>query len=243
MALTFFWRCGDPSGSTTLGGDDYSAGDTTATLTSATLSTTRARVGTYSLYSAGVGHNAAFSPTSIAVPSEGSAALSIYIDNSLVEWSSLLRLVGSGDDQISLRLNSSPNNDELILKIQRDGETDGDVVTSAANLALDTWYGIVIRWRSSDNSRAIEVYDASNSLITSASSTASVLFPTSFTEIRIGDDGGGGAWQAYIDNVFIADDYDEPLEDYLDITSYTEYSGGGPSIAVLSAYYRMMRDA
>ena len=34
---------------------------------------------------------------------------------------------------------------------------------------------------------------------------------------------------AHIDNVFIADAYDEPLEDYLDITSYTEYGGAAAS--------------
>jgi hypothetical protein len=27
----------------------------------------------------------------------------------------------------------------------------------------------------------------------------------------------------YIKNIFVADDYNEPLEDYLGITSYTEY--------------------
>jgi hypothetical protein len=237
MALRFFWRCE----STTLDGtDDYSASDTTATANGAvSLDAGASRVGTNGILVGGGGQHYRFDNTTIGndLTTEGSMAFSYRVTANpagLADFGVILRGAGSNDYFKTRIVNSYTGDAGTVRFVTRSSDTGGAEVSlnpsSGANALADaTWYGVVVRWDQVNSLRRLEVYDSAGALIEAVENTSAFVAPISFTSstgIRIGED-SGFAVTAHIDNVFIADAYDEPLEDYLDITSYTEYGGGG----------------
>lgn len=230
MALKFFWRC---EGTTLDGTHDYSAGDTTATLTSgAAINTDAARIGTNGLDCPTIGDYASFAISSgdLISQSVGALAFSFRLVAFLPSNSLFQAKNSANSSQITVQMigTDDATGRELQFRIRLHGGIDKSVGTTAANLALNTWYAVVCRWDEPANDMRIEVYDAAGSLITAVEDLATNFDqPTGLDSLRIGETLNFGSSDFHIDNVFIADTYAEPLENFLDITSYTEYGASG----------------
>ena len=237
MALRFFWRC---EGTTLDGTHDYSASDTTATANgSVSIDAAAARVGSNGILVAAGGQHYRFDNTTIGndLTTEGSMAFSFRVTANpagLSDFGVKLRGAGSNDYFQTRIVNSYTGNAGQIRFVTKSSDTGGTEVSltpSSAGNALEdaVWYGVVVRWDQVASLRRLEIYDVDGVLIEAVDNTSGFVAPISFTSttgIRIGED-SGFAVTAHIDNVFIADAYDEPLEDFLDITSYTEYGAAG----------------
>lgn len=229
MALTFFWRC---EGTTFSGTDDYSAGDDTPTANGGiVLSSTQARVGTNSIFAEEFTKYYAFDSASIFDSTEGSCGFSIYF-NTVNSGSILMQFTDASEGDNRIRITVSGT--DINLEIGKVFETSVNVATSGVSLTTGVWYGIVARWGSTAEDAAIEVYNASNTLIDSTENTSvgSAVWNTDIDTIHIGDEGAASP-DAYIDNVFVADTYAEPIESNFTITSYTNYSDGSSSSGLL----------
>jgi hypothetical protein len=228
MALTFFWRCE----ATTLAGDDYSAGDTTATASGTpTIAAGGARVGTNGIVTTDASDWYYFDPTSIAATDVGSAAFSIQFPSSVP---------GSGYDYGISIIDAGGTN---YLKTRTAGAASGfgfrsakagvtnTVSTTGITIDAATWYGVVIRWDFPNDLMRIEVYDAAGSLLGYAEDSASDTSdyeptgPFASFGLRIGNL-STQTNVVYIDNVFVSDAYAEPLQNNLTITAYSSYDSG-----------------
>ena len=121
---------------------------------------------------------------------------------------------------------------ELLLRIRMAGGANVTLATTAADLQLNTQYFVVARWDEPNNDRRLEVYDSAGSLITAVEDlTTNYDQPSGINELRIGRTSGMNN-DMHIDNVFIADAYAEALEDFYNITSYTDYGVNDYTIVV-----------
>jgi hypothetical protein len=135
----------------------------------------------------------------------------------------------AGGDAIFVAMTGT---DELIMAHKVNGAYNVNVSTTAANLTTGVWYGVVARWDTVANVFRVEVYDALGALIQGVENTAQNLaMQADTTTIQIGTIDAGAVCS--FDNIFIANDYDEPLEDFLTITSYTAYGAAATSILPL----------
>lgn len=234
MALKFFWRC---EGTTLDGTHDFTAGDNTATLNSAAVINTDAvRVGTNGLDCPTSNDHAKFVVSSgdIIHSTTGSFALSFRI-TTFTAGAWLFTALNTGASTNFIQFDMVGTDDatgrELRFQIRQAGNPAHSITTTGADLAEGTWYAAVCRYDQTANDIGIEVYNSDGSLRTSIyDTTTSFLVPTGINELRIGE-GGGTAVDEHIDNVFCADAYAEPLEDFLDITSYTAYGASGGEVA------------
>jgi hypothetical protein len=230
MALTFFWRCE----STTLSGtDDYvqSGGDTTPTAGGTpSIAAGGAFVGTNGIIAA-AGQNYRFDTgTAVFDPNVGAFGMLFRINTFNNQARPLMIRGATAANQYSLQLVGT---DEIKFMV---GDPDGSNVaatTTAANLALDTDYGLVCRWDQPNSHLVIEVYSDPLGTPTLLQSVDAGAF-TAPTELaaadrfRIGENSGvGGSFD--IDNIFVSKTYAEPIESNFAITSYTAYSAGGAS--------------
>ena len=229
MALTFFWRC---ESATFSGTDDHSAGDSTPTATGTPDYTTPSFVGTNSLYSIGTEY-VTFDSASIYLEAAGSAAFSFYI----ADWNTDVELLGFHDASVAnnhIKVSVSGTgvaDGEIGLYIRKSGSVNTSIVTTSANLSTSTWYSCVIRWSDTADDVKIEVYNAAGTLLDSAENlSVGDAFSGLIDEFRVGNVSASGSFNVNIDNVMVANDYNEPLEDNLDITSYTLYGGAVAAI-------------
>ena len=237
MAVTFFWRM---EGTTLDATHDFTAGDNTASVVSAAaLDAAAARVGTLGgLF--GQSDRFEFNPSGIVTAGEGSVAGWFRFPSS---WPTnnqghlfYCRGAASANRIEVLSAGTSGN-----LKILHSNATNGtiELATAALSLAADTGYCFVARWNSSINYRSIAVYDDNADLIdevVDAGTDFSSFVPAelgSTSGLRYGDTSGNPGIVIHEDNVFVADTYDELLQNNLLITSYTEYSAVADGIALL----------
>lgn len=229
-APTFFWRA---EGTTLDGTHDYSdggTGDQTASIVSAAaINTDAVRIGTNGLDLPTSGDRAEFDVAAhdLISPAAGAIAFSFRI-TTWVNGFTLVNVSGTdGVDQITVGL---VDDDDILFRIRNSGGTNVTIQTAGAGLTTGTWYAALPRWDQAANDRRIEIFNASGALISSAEDLSTAYDqPTDLTTVRWGDV-SGSAGDVHMDNMFIADAYAEPLEDYLDITSYTEYGAGGSSV-------------
>lgn len=229
MSLLFFWRC---EGTTLDGTHDFTAGDTSATANgSATISAVSPLIGSNSILTAGSASHFRFDSGSIIAAAEGSLSLSFRI-TTWVANGTLFTIFGSSTDNFIQVLMTGT--DELRFQIgSATGPTDISLDTTAANIATGTDYRLIVRWQDSTNSRYIGVFNSSDALISETEdTTTNWVVPTELSgsdRARFGDT--GGALSVFrLDNIAIADDYAEPLEDFFQITSYTDYGAAGIAI-------------
>lgn len=237
MALTFFWRC---EGTTLDGTHDFSAGDTTAAAqNSATLDAAAARIGSSGILVNASGKHYRFDPASIASLSEGAIGFWFRVGGS---QGTMVILRGSSETN-HIRVDLTGLGARVLLSIGNAANGSVSLNTNLGTVNEDittgAWYFVVVRYDISNDRRRVEVYDADMVLIqyhTDLTTDLSAYGPAAFDSsdgIRVGDIGGWTSSTNYlhIDNLFIADDYDEPLQDFADITSYTEYgvSASAPS--------------
>jgi len=231
MALKFYWRC---EGTTLDGTHDFTAGDTTASAGSAgAINSDAARFGTNGIDcpTASDNMNFAVSGTDLVDPSVGSAAFSFRLV-AFVSGQSMLNIRGtSTNDNITVTTlgTDDATGRELRLRYRSTsgGAENRTVDTTNANLAENTWYACVARWDATADLIRLEVYDASGTLIEGVTGSTSISVLTDVVGVYWGEVGAVGGSDLHVDNVFIADAYAEPLEDFLDITSYTAYGASG----------------
>lgn len=232
--LTFFWRC---EGTTLDGTDDFTVGDNTATATG-TADATAMRVGTNGCLVDAISEDFRFdnSTTPIVPVAEGSMGFWLQFPSALPGDGSQIytaRAAAAATDALQIRYDVANDLDWRIANTAA-----GAIVlpTTGGQVTTGTWYFIIVRWDDAANDRRIEIYNTSMSLIDSAEDLATDFTPpgtlnhTSFP--RMGDISAQDV-DIYFDNVFISDNYSEPIEDNATITSFTQYddgTGGGTVI-------------
>ena len=124
--------------------------------------------------------------------------------------------------------NNRSGSGNVRMQVGNDGVGGTNVTTTSQTLAAETWYFLIGRWDQTATTIRVEVYDSSGNSIAFAedSSVASNHWPVTSELDRFEIITGGQFRTSIRDNVFVADAYAEPLEDNLDITSYTNYGGG-----------------
>jgi hypothetical protein len=241
VALTFFWRC---EGTTLDGTDDYSAGDTTATAAnSATINAAAALYGPSGvLTAASATSRYGFDPTSIVNKAVGSAAFSFRFPSSFPGsgFSFGTRIENaSASDTMGTEISST----YARLRVAKSG-VGSIYATATYALVANTIYGCVYRWDFANDKIACELYSAAGALLASSEYTDAAVSTYEIDALttyglRVGNSSGTGTVIMHVDNVFVADAYDEALQDFLTITSYTEYapapSGGD---LVLPQFYQ-----
>lgn len=227
MALSFFWRA---EGLTLDATHDFTAGDNTGTVNSgALINTDAAFIGTNGLDLPTTADFVFFTVSSgdLIDASEGAIGL----------WFRIVTF-GAGRSLFVANNTGAPNNhirlymtgtDELELKIRLVAGADVTLTTTAADLATATWYFVIARWNAVTEDRRIEVYNDDMSLRHAVEDlTTAFDAPTGIDVLSWGDN-LGIAGDHHQDNMFIADTYAEPLEDFSEITSFTQYgAAGGP---------------
>jgi hypothetical protein len=217
-ALTFFWRCEASALDAT---HDFSAGDTSASGSAPT--TTAVRIGTNGCESTSNFDTKDFTATSLFPLSTGSFGYWLQYKTALQSGERHFLVLGSsGNNNFSI---STVNTNELRFTISNNGAGSVTLDTTAVNLAIDTWYFVVARYDQPNSDRRLEVYNTSLALIEGVEDLS-----TGFT--APGELGGtfslgifqGSADDMWIDNVFGANTYSEPLQSKATITSYTSYS-------------------
>ena len=227
MALKFFCRC---EGSTLDGTHDYSAGDTTWALSNASFTNTAPKVGTNSLAITANSGNAQLDISSQDLIAGAQGAVGFWFRvGTWQNGGSLFNASNSSAPNDNIRVYMT-GTDELVFGYRQNGGSNFLVTTDGANIALDTWYFVVGRWHFANDIQSIEIYTADTGAAVYTNNVPNAPFDgtavTSYDNLTIGNIGSNIS-QAYFDNIFIADTYDEAIEDYRVITSYTEYGVSG----------------
>jgi len=228
MALTFFWRC---EGATLdHPGDDFSVGDITANLVTATIGTGAARIGTNGLDCPTASNSAQFdsSGTVLVDRTEGAIGFWVRANTSWPVANQWIAWADDGTGQNYVRIGSAGSGNVRLQIGTATGPTNISLNTTGGPITTGNWFFIIGRWNHTANSRAIEVYD--NAMSLDAGSTEDLItswtLPTAdladTSRPRFGDLGGTDD-DLNLDNIFIADAYDEPIEDNALIESYTQY--------------------
>lgn len=262
MALRFFWRCESTDLDT--GNGDYSAGDTIAQAvgTMPAYNTTAVKVGTNGMYCVASSQRAA----GFALLANGEIIDGVIADGSSAEqyivfsagwWVHYatsatlstglnvggMRLVGDGSNHVEVEAASTT---ALRLAIRATSQSD-KFATLTTSLSADTWYGVVIRVDAPGNKFAIELYNASGTLIEAVENTGATLgaqmpwFISTSTGIQLGCAASRTAGDTYYDNFIISDQYAAPIAANLSITHQNQYSEATSGAAVKAAFYRMLR--
>lgn len=245
MALKFYWRCESTDLDT--GSGDYSAGDTTAQAvgTMPAYNSTAVKVGTNGMYCvASSQRGAGFSLLAAGeiiknVKADGASAESSIVF-SAGWWVNFktsvglspggnfggLRLVGDGSNHIEVEGASTTT---LRLSIRATSQSDKFAALTTA-LSADTWYGIVVRVDAAANKFAIELYNASATLIEAVENTSETLgaqmpwFTSASAGLQLGCLASRAAGDTYYDNFIISDAYNAPIAANLGITHSNQYS-------------------
>lgn len=241
MAITFFWRC---EGTTFDGTHDYSAGDSTPTsLGSPSIASAAAKVGS----------NGISGPVSATSHYAFAAAGILGMVGSVGWWFHNVAAIPASPSVFGFQVVGTDTTDLISVLVSGTYEiqfrnakagTTSNLVSTAANLAADTWYGVIIRWdftTPSSSSKKLEVYDSAGSLIsglpselTGANLTTSV--PADLVSIQCGRHSSGSAVVQYADNFVIGSAYADVTPTMLGYSTYVDFS---PVLAVmLPQFYR-----
>lgn len=244
MALTFFHRCEAENQGT----GDYSAGDTTGSLTNGGLITTAAkRVGTYGVEApTGFAGGLSFTSPGGMWPSNtdpansvGAFGLSFYQPTTLklattnVVFGFRCRNALS-TKYIQLGYGGNGTNGEKNLSLYLVGTGSVTITTTGNQLTAGAWWGVVCRFDYPGDRLALEIYNASGTLVDSVTSTADLsgVVMDDISLVSFGQHQSGTVESTYFDNVFIGDSYDEPIQNNFTIEAYADYvsSVGSPLI-------------
>lgn len=225
MACTMFWRCESTTFDAT---HDFSAGDSTPTAVSLiAIDNTADRYGTNGI-NANVTSNDyyEFDAASIFSTTEGAVGFKLQIKATGGDTEILAAYnAGAPSDQIILQTNGT---DELLMRHRVNGGDNNTVTTTAADMAVDTWYGVVIRWDTNAEVFRIEVYNDNGTLKHGVSNAIAISPQGALTIFSLGTNNGSARF--WIDNFVVGNDYDDPIQTWIDYTSYTQISGGSSSI-------------
>lgn len=240
MSATLIWRC---EGTTLDGTDDYTLGDSTASLiNSGVIEAAAARVGTNGLtapasFAGGATFNLANNgifPGTLASPADLVCSFAFSM-----KWATAVAATSGAS--VGLKFQGTVANDYIQVLTTNPGSnltlglrnaTNGllSLTTSGGTITADAWFGVVCRLNFATDSRKIEIYDASGVLVDSAVDTATDLASYVPADIKatagliLGQHPGAHAQATYFDNFLISTDYNAPLQNNLVITSATQYT-------------------
>lgn len=257
MSATFFWRC---EGTTLDGTDDFSLGDTTASLiNSGSISATAVRVGTNGLLApATFAGGAAFNLANSGIFNGTLTAPSDLVTSFAFSFKWVTSIYGTAGSVIGFKFQGTAANDHLQVQSTTGGTdltlrsrnaTNGsaDLTTAGGVLVADAWYGCVCRVDYANDKRSIEIYNASGTLVDSASDTSTDLSANVPADIKttaglvLGQKPASHGNDAYFDNFMISTVYDAPLQNNLTIASYTSYSESTTVLPKFMNQYRQRR--
>lgn len=204
IALSFFWGMEG----TTYYDAEVALGSGSGTLLSAgtgsSVSTVTYKVGTHAYLGAGSGSETGveFAPAANIDHLKGSVGFWFRRPSSN-DLQGLFLLRYDDDNRIFIL---TPDSDKLRW-FYKAANTGFDItVTTGTSLSLNTWYFLIMRWDKAGNAYSIAVYDDSETLMFSSSSTASTgTWAGSPTSMKIGD------WVAtsrsqFLDSVMVSAD-------------------------------------
>jgi len=207
--ITFFWR----TEGETLGDDDYSDGDTTATIQGTiAINSTQVKVGTNSidLFTMWGRYEFDISSSDILSGSECRIGFWLYMDGD----DDSVRFIHAEDgtdssDYFDIERASSSG------EVRLDWKIDGGTVviaTTDANMSEDTWYWIEVYWNSATPTRQVHIFDDSSneqgSGATNSSSFTTIAFATG--TLQIGN--AIGVTPNYnLDNIIFSNDSSQSL--------------------------------
>lgn len=242
-ANLFFTRC---ESDTLDGTHDHSVGDTSATgVNTPTYSSAAAKIGTNGCENTANGAHNEFtvSTDDIIQRDEGSVGLWVQFPTTWITGQ-LVFVANGASANDNIRIETVGTDDatgrEFLFRHRVAGISNFTVSTNDVDVQLATWYFVVIRWDEAADDRRLEVYNTSLSLVGTPAQDLTTVFGQqtgAFTLMEFGDTAVHNR-DVYIDNVMIDDDYSATLETKGNISSYTNYSGGGASIP---AIYRVLR--
>lgn len=230
MAIRFFWGCEDINLSA---GVDYSAGDTSAAATGGpAISATGVKVGTNGIVTDTFAEYYSFdcSGTNLAQPAEGACGFWVNFPTWPTATAANIGVALYGANASDYIVTEVATGGTIRVKSSRNGGTTAtaEITTS---LSAATWYFIVFRWDTANTLLKIEAYTGTSTTpaFSATNSSAANCMPVALasgTGVRIGNKTGTISTTTYYDNIFISDDYDEPLHlygnrDITDIDSYT----------------------
>jgi len=223
MSCTFFWRC---EGTTLTGPNDFSAGDTTATAVSlVAIASGAAKFGSNGL-DANVTSGDYYEFASASIFDVGANAIGFKLQIKATGADTEIFTVynaGAPSDQVSL---TTSGTDELQLRHRVNGGDNNTFTTTAADMAVDTWYGVVLRWDAAADLQRIEVYNDAGTLLHGVTSSTAISPQGALTIWKIGTDNGSARF--WIDNIVVGNSYSDPIETWINYsTGYTQISGGG----------------
>ena len=221
--IVFWWRVEALDFSADNGTTDYSIGDDVGTFASDAAINTDARYGT-----TGNGldipsdyDNVYFEATNLtALDDEGRAGFWVYFNNlTSPDGAVLFRVYDASTDVFRLRIEAP---DELEAFWRDASISRTMVVTTDANIVINTWYWIEVAWKTSTNYREIFV-NGSAPTQTGAGTTIN-SFGTAVVNFGWGDTDGAAPTEIdfYIDNVMISTDSTHDLNLCKDETEWPE---------------------
>ena len=237
MALTFFWRC---ESATLSGTDDLPGADTVAAPNSGVaINSDRVKVGTNSM-DCPTGNDYYLlennTPDMVlhATPYEMANGFWIYV-NTWLAGAQLQNYVNqtTANNYMQFRLIGASGSGGIELNLRVQGGGNYTLNTGDKGLATGNWYFFQWDIDTANTTARLRVFNSSRVIIGSATVDTAVpanAFTDSGTAGEEMDrcyfgEGGGGTVDLHIDNIFIANAYDEDLIGNANITSYTEYGG------------------
>lgn len=233
MSLTFYWRC---EGTTLDETHDFSAGDATAGDLGfpASIDNAAAIVGSNGILCDGQFDTFIFDSTDLFPdPSRGAIGFWVRWPTTVAPSNAARPFVARGPDSANdtIYVRTLSTGLRLFISSAANGSVTLDV---SETLSAGEAYFVVARWDAAETYRELTIYDDELNVVGTAvddSTDFSDNVPASLehsTGLRLGDsEGFSQTYPMHIDNVFIADAYDEPIEENALITSFTEYGGSG----------------
>jgi hypothetical protein len=130
----------------------------------------------------------------------------------------------SSSDSITVSLLTSGN---LEFRYRNSLSTNVTVVTTGGLIVPNTWFSFVARWDHPGQRRRIELYDDAGVLLNFNENTVTAFdAPLEITGVTFGKN-TSTVQEAYVDNCFIGDTYDEPIQNNFHIVEFGDYVGAG----------------
>jgi hypothetical protein len=226
MPLTLYWRV---DGTALDAVHDYSVGDTTATANqNPSIGPAGAIIGSNgATFGDGLGDR--YVLDNGATPfttTPGVGAMGCWLRLGATpptNGAGFLEIKNSTEDNDHVRMYLS-GTDEINVNLRAVGAGQVDLTTTAADLVALIPYFALFRWNEPANYRRLEVYNANLTLRTAVENAATnYAAPLSaLNRAWIGNSAGNAALYS-VDNVFIADDHEEPIQSFANIISYLQY--------------------
>lgn len=225
MALLMNWRC---EGTALDATHDFSIGDVSASaINDATIDAAAARLGTNGVrVVATAGNDARFNFNSAGLFDNVEMALGCWVRfPTTFPVSRTFFVIRDAAQNNALRLTTLPSGGNFQFEIESNNVNYGAELTGLGAVP-DAWYFLLGRFNVAIGIRA-EVYNTAGSLIGIGELPGEFDPPTLTADaagLRVGFP-NVGAQEAWLDNVFIANSYYEPIQNNIFNTSYTQYNG------------------